>query len=79
MGMIGHLVLNLPSEVDRRLERLARAAGLSKYDYVVDALSEHVADQDDVLLAEERLANLRAGRSTSISLEELMKRHGMAD
>jgi RHH-type transcriptional regulator, rel operon repressor / antitoxin RelB len=71
------LAIELPDEIDARLERLARKTGRSKADYVREAVLEHLDDLEDLYLAETRLEELRAGRTQTIPLEEVMKRHGL--
>lgn len=46
---------------------------------LIEIVLEHLDDRDDLAIAEQRMAELRAGRSTTISLEELMKQYGMFD
>jgi RHH-type rel operon transcriptional repressor/antitoxin RelB len=71
------LAIELPDEIEARLERLARKTGRSKADYVREAILEHLDDLEDIDLAEARLEDIRAGRSETIPLEEVIKRHGM--
>ena len=40
---------------------------------------EHLDDLEDLYLAEQRLVDLRAGKSGTVPLEEVMKRYGMDD
>lgn len=69
--------IRLPQEIETRLERLALQTGRNKSFYVKEAIMEHLDDIEDVYLAESRLENILAGRTQTISLEEVMKRHGM--
>jgi RHH-type transcriptional regulator, rel operon repressor / antitoxin RelB len=71
------LAIELPDEIEARLERLARKTGRSKADYVREAILEHLDDLEDIYLAEARLEDIRAGRSETIPLKEVIKRHGM--
>jgi predicted DNA-binding protein len=41
-----------------------------------EALLTHLDNLEDIYIAEKRLENLRAGRSYTIPLEEVMKEHG---
>jgi RHH-type rel operon transcriptional repressor/antitoxin RelB len=43
------------------------------------AIIEYVGDLEDIYLAEKRLEDHRAGRADSISLEDMMKQHGLAN
>lgn len=69
--------LRLPDEVSQRLERLAELTGRSKTDYMVDAISEHLDDLEDLYLAEQRLIDHRAGTTQAVALEDVMKRYGL--
>ena len=71
--------LRLPAEIETRLEDLARRTGRSKSFYIREALLEHLDDLEDFFLAERRLQDVLAGRSDTVPLEELLKRHGLAD
>jgi len=73
------LAIELPEEIDRRLERLARMTGRSKADYVREALNEYIGDLEDAAEAEERLKDIRTGRSRTYTLEEVERDLGLAD
>jgi RHH-type transcriptional regulator, rel operon repressor / antitoxin RelB len=73
------LAIRLPVEIEDRLEALAKATGRTKTYYAREAILEHLDDLEDIYLAEQELAEIRAGRSATVSLEDLMKRHGMVD
>jgi RHH-type rel operon transcriptional repressor/antitoxin RelB len=73
------LAIRLPEEIEKRLDALAKETGRTKSFYVREAILEHLDDLEDVYIAEKRLADIRAGRSTTVSLEEVMKRYGMVD
>ncbi len=73
------LAIELPVEVENRLEALARATGRTKSFYIHQAILEYLDDLEDLYLAEQRLSELRAGRSQTIPLENLLKRYGLED
>lgn len=73
------LAIRLPVEIEERLDALAKATGRSKSFYVREAIIEHLADLEDVYLAEKRLEDLRAGRSRAYTLEEVEKRLDLED
>lgn len=73
------LAIRLPIELEQRLEALARATGRTKSYYAREAILAHLDDLEDVYLAEQRLVDLRAGRTQAVGLEELMQRHGVED
>jgi RHH-type rel operon transcriptional repressor/antitoxin RelB len=73
------LAIRLPKEIESRLEALATATGRTKTFYARQAILEYLDDLEDLYLAEQRLADLRAGHTSAIPLEDIMKMHGLAD
>jgi RHH-type rel operon transcriptional repressor/antitoxin RelB len=73
------LAIRLPKEIEDRLETLAAATGRTKTFYVREAILEHIDDLEDRYLAEQRLEDIRAGRTKTIPLEEVMKEDGLED
>ena len=71
------LAIRLPGEIENRLEALAQATGRTKTFYAREAILEHLDNLEDLYLAEQRLLDIRAGRSQTVPLEEVMKRYGM--
>lgn len=71
--------LRLPEEIDARLENLAERTGRSKTFYVREAILRHLEDLEDIYIAEQRLADLRAGRSRTFSMEEVRAELGLDD
>lgn len=71
------LAIRLPAEVETRLEALAQATGRTKTFYAREAILEHLDDLEDLYLAEQRLIDIRAGKTQTVPLEEVMKRYGM--
>ena len=74
---MGAVSLRLPDDVSRRLQQLADRTRRSKTFYMIEAILEHLDDLEDLYLAEQRLIDLRNGRSETIPLDELMKRYGV--
>lgn len=71
------LALRLPTDIEKRLEDLARKTGRSKSEHALEAIVEHLDDLEDLHLAEQRLAELKKGQASTISLAEMMKAHGV--
>jgi RHH-type rel operon transcriptional repressor/antitoxin RelB len=71
------LAIRLPAEIESRLEALAHATGRTKTFYAREAILEHLDELEDLYLAEQRLVDLRAGKTQPVPLEEVMKQHGM--
>lgn len=66
------LAIRLPAEIESRLEALAQATGRTKTFYAREAILEHLEDLEDRYLAERELEAVRAGKSTTVALEELL-------
>ena len=73
------VALRLPDEISQRLKRLADRTGRSRTFYMVEAIQEHLDDLEDLYLAEQRLIDIRAGKSQTVSLEDVMQRYGVED
>jgi RHH-type transcriptional regulator, rel operon repressor / antitoxin RelB len=73
------LAIRLPEEIEKRLDTLAKETGRTKSFYAREAILEHLDDLEDIYMAEQELADIRAGRVKTIPLEEVMKEYGMVD
>ena len=73
------LAVRLSPEIEKRLEALAKATGRTKTYYVREAIIEHLDDLEDIYLAQNRLEDIRAGRSMTYTLEEVERDLDLAD
>lgn len=73
------LAIRLPEDIENRLAALAATTGRSKSFYAREAILEHLENLEDLYLAEQRLIDLRAGRTTAVPMADVTKRHGLAD
>lgn len=71
------LAIRLPTDVEKRLDALAKATGRTKTFYAREAILEHLDDLEDIYLAEKRLEDIQAGRTQTVPLEDVMKRYDM--
>ena len=71
------LAIRLPEKIEKRLDRLAKRTGRTKTYYAREAILKHIEDLEDIYIAEKRLADIRAGRTRTIPLEEVMRRYGL--
>ena len=71
------LGIRLPEDIEKRLAALADATGRSKSYYAREAILKHLDDLEDIYLAEKRAEDIRAGRSETIPLEEVMRSHNL--
>lgn len=73
------LAIRLPESIEKRLEKLAKRTGRTKTFYVREAILEHLADLEDIYLAERTLGRIRSGEERTIPLADVVKRHGLED
>lgn len=71
--------LRLPSDLNQRLSYLAEQTGRSKTFYMLEAIKQHMDDLEDLYLAEQRLLDVRSGRSQTHSLDDVERSLGLAD
>jgi RHH-type rel operon transcriptional repressor/antitoxin RelB len=71
------LAIRLPEEIEKRLTTLAKTTGRTKTFYAREAILKHLDDLEDIYLAEKRLEDVKAGRSKTVPLEDVMARYGM--
>ena len=64
--------IRLPHEIENRLEKLSALTGRKKSFYIKEAIIEHLDYIEDVYLAEKRLEDIRAGRTQTIPLQDVM-------
>ena len=76
-GEAAMLAIRLPQSVEKRLEKLARRTGRTKTFYVREAILQHLEDLEDIYAAERVLDRIRNGRERTISLEDVLKDHGV--
>lgn len=73
------LAIRLPEDLEKRLESLAKRTGRTKTFYARQAIEQHLDDLEDLYLAEQRLTEIRAGRTQTIPLEDVLKRYDVED
>lgn len=71
--------LRLPADLSQRLSNLASQTGRSKTFYMLEAIKQHIDDLEDLYLAEQRLLDVRTGRSMTYSLDDVERTLGLAD
>ena len=71
--------LRLPDEIFNRLDELSKLTGRSKTFYMIKAITDHIEDLEDVYLAEQRLLDVRAGKSKTYTLDEVERNLGLVD
>ncbi len=71
------LAIRLEPEIEARLSDLAKKTGRTKTFYAKQAILEHLDDLEDLYLAEQEIIEIRAGRSQTTPLLEVMREYGM--
>ena len=73
------LALRLPEDIETRLDKLAKATGRTKSFYAREAILEHLADLEDLYLAENRLSKIRSGKSKTHRLSAVEQELGLGN
>jgi RHH-type transcriptional regulator, rel operon repressor / antitoxin RelB len=71
--------LRLPEDLALRLDKLAKRTGRTKTYYMIEAIREQIGDLEDLYLAERELAEIKAGRSKTTPLAQVLKDYGLGD
>ncbi|MEA3486266.1 MAG: TraY domain-containing protein [Thermodesulfobacteriota bacterium] len=71
------LAIRLQPEIEGRLDALAKQTGRTKTYYAREAILKYLDELEDIYLSEKRLEDLRAGRSKTVPLEDIMKKYDM--
>ena len=69
--------VRLPKELVERLDNLAKQTGRTKTYYIQEALLEKISDLELIYLAQKREEDLRAGRSKTHTLDEVIEANGL--
>lgn len=69
--------IQLPHDVEVRLQNLVALTGRSTSDYITEAVLEHLDDLENLYLARRELEAVRTGNSARTPLAEVMKHYGM--
>lgn len=73
------LAIRLPSDIEERLDALAKATGRTTTYYAREAILEHLEDLEDTYLAEQTLERLRRGDEATHSLDDVERELGLAN
>ena len=73
------VVTRFDTETVDRLTWLAEMTGRTKTYYIKEAVNEKLDDLELIYLAQSRAEDVRAGRSSTISWEEVKKLNGLQD
>jgi RHH-type rel operon transcriptional repressor/antitoxin RelB len=71
--------VRLSEDLSKRLQKLAKRTGRTKTFYVVKAVQEHLEELEDIYIAEQRLIELREGRSRTYTLDEVERELGLGN
>ena len=63
----------LPKDLEKRLDALVQKTHQSKDYYLREALEEYLQEQEDLLIALERLDDIESGKVKPVSLEDAKK------
>lgn len=71
------VVTRFDVEIVERLTELARRTGRTRSYYIKEAVEEKLVDMELIYLAQSRAEDLRAGRSHTVSLDEIREKYGL--
>ena len=71
------VVVRFDVEIIERLTALAQRTGRTKSYYIKEAVEEMLTDMELLYLAQQRSEEIRTGKSSTISLEELKVKYGL--
>jgi RHH-type rel operon transcriptional repressor/antitoxin RelB len=77
LEVVAVLAIQLPEEIEKRLERLAKRTGRTKAYCARHAIIEHLENLEDVEIADKRLKNFQAGKTRAIPLSRLLRKYGV--
>lgn len=67
------LAVRLDTDIEERLDKLAKTTHRSKSFYVKQALLQYLEDLEDIYLSEQEIENIRSGSSLLTSLEDFKR------
>jgi len=77
-GGMPMLAIRLPEEIEHRLDTLAKKTGRTKTFYAREAIIEHLADLEDIYLAEAEYQAVLAGKSKLTPLADVVSEYSGA-
>ena len=69
--------IRLEPAIEQRLDQLAQITGRTRAYYLRELVVDGLDDLEDAYLAEQRLIDLKMGKSETVSLEQVMRRYGV--
>ena len=73
------VVVRFDVEIIERLTALAQRTGRTKSYYIKEAVEEMLTDMELLYLAQQRSEEIRTGKSSTISWDEVKRRNGLSD
>ncbi|MDO8715200.1 MAG: TraY domain-containing protein [Dehalococcoidales bacterium] len=70
------IAIRLPKEIELRLNTLATSTGRTKSYYVREALLKHLANIENIYMAEKRQQKIRAESAQTTPVKTALKRRG---
>lgn len=71
--------VRLPDDVYERLRALSERTGRTATYYIREAIEEHLADLEDIYLAEHALREIRSGKAKPVPFDVMSGRFGLED
>jgi len=71
------LTIDLPTEIETRLETAAKSVGKTKDLCVRDAILDYLEDLEDYLIASQRMHDIQSGKTTPIPHQDVMNEYAL--
>lgn len=73
------LAIRLPLDIETRLDNLAKSTGRTKTYYAREAILEYIDDLEDVYMAQQRMEDIKSGKTKTIPFNEILKDYDLAN
>lgn len=73
------LPIELPDEIEARLDKLAKRTGRSRNELIHEAILEHLGDLEDLYVAQRVVERIQKGEEKTSALSDVGVRLGLAD
>jgi len=71
------LTIDLPAEIETRLETAAKSVGKTRDVCIRDAILDYLEDLEDLYEARREYAAIKSGESDTVPLHKVMEEYGM--
>ncbi len=73
------IAIKLEPDIEKKLEDLSAKAGMTKADYLHDAIAKAIEDIEDIYAADAAYESWRSGKERTFTLDEIRRDLGLDD